>query len=145
VNGRRRYPRRTSARVIAASLDVAVGVRMLMPDDIFGTNPGYRLLDRIFFGDIPFGLVTLTCGLVGIAALRSDHFTWPAIITTIVALANWSIVAIALLKVNPGQIGSLAYVAIAATNIYALAHTARWQWMRGNPTGGNQSARAEVG
>lgn len=142
---RRRYPRNTSARVIAAGLDLAMGVRMLLPDDIFGTNRGYDILDRIFFGDTPFGLMTLTCGALAAAALFSDRFTWPAIAATVISLANWSIVAIALWKTNPSQIGSLAYTAIGATNIYALAHTARWQWQRKNPTGGNQSVGAQVG
>ena len=130
---RRRYPRSTSARIIASWLDVAIGVRLLMPDDILGGNPGYSLIRAIFYGDVPFGLITVVCGTVGVAAMFSTRLTWPAVITYVVSLAVWSTTSIALFWVNVGQIGSLAYIAIAATNGFALAHSARWQWQQKNP------------
>ena len=130
---RRRYPQRTSARVIAGFFDVTVGMRLLAPDDILGAVPGYRIANQVFFGDELLGGALLVGGLLMVGGLYTDALTWPAVVATVLSLATWATFALAIFWVNPAQIGSLAYIAIAVTNGFALAHTARWQWQRTNP------------
>lgn len=117
-------PRATSARVLAACFNLAVALRVLMPDEILGNphNHGYRLINVHFFGDIPFGLMLLLYGGVMLVGLRTDR--WPMLmhVATWLSLLTWTLVAVDIAIVNFSQIGSLVYALVAFLNGYAYLH-----------------------
>lgn len=124
-----RYPRVTSARVLAALFDVAVGLRLLWPDNILG-NPlasGYRLLDQHFYGDVPLGLALLAFGAVMTAGLYTDRGMRVVAGATWLSLMTWLLVAVDIALVSISQIGSLVYVLVAVMNGYAYAHLTEWR------------------
>lgn len=124
-----RYPRVTSARTLAALFDLAVAVRLLLPDDILG-NPqasGYRLLDVHFGGDLSLGLALLAYGALMTTGLYTDRWCRPVAVATWLSLMTWVLVAIDIALVSLSQIGTLAYLLIAAMNGYAYAHLTEWR------------------
>lgn len=124
-----RYPRVTSARALSALFNVAVGIRLLCPDVILGSplSPGYRLLDRHFFGDVPLGLALLLFGTVMIAGLYTDRWGRFVDVATWLAMLTWLVVAVDIALVSLSQIGTFAYALIAAMHGYAYAHVAGWR------------------
>lgn len=121
------YPRVTSARVLAAALNVGMGVRLLLPDDVLGSSTGYRLLRAHVFGDAPLGAVLLALGLVMGASLYTDRWRKAPSVATFLSMLTWGLVAVDLAIVNPSQMGTIAYGVLAAMNGYAYAHLAEWR------------------
>src|SRR4051794_4734004 len=124
------YPRVTSARVMAAVVDVAVGVRLLCPDEVLASSPGYRLMLEHFRADWPLGLALLAFGAVMVAALYRDRFGRAVDVATWLALITWGLVAVDLALVNISQLGTLAYGLVAVLHGYAYAHLLAWREQR---------------
>lgn len=116
-------PKATSARTLSAFFNVAVGLRLLLPDDILNANPGYRLLDQHFFGDIPFGLACLIFGVVMCFAIFTDYAPRKLIhAASWLSMITWLLVAFDISKVNISQFGSLVYMLVAALNAWGYWH-----------------------
>jgi hypothetical protein len=126
---RHHLPRVTSARTVAALLNVAMGVRLLWPDEILTNpaNPGYQQLARHVFGDVPLALALLTLGVVMTTGLYTDR--WQRIVegATWLSLLTWVVVAVDIALVNVSQLGTLVYAWVAVVNGYAYAHLREWQ------------------
>lgn len=123
-----RYPRVTSARVLATVFDIAVGLRLLWPDDSLGSSEGYRYAETHFLGDVGLGGGLLLMGLVMGTSLYTDRIDKIAGAVTLLALATWVLFAYDLLLVNGSQIGTFAYGILAAgVHGYALAHLLSWR------------------
>lgn len=121
------YPKVTSARVLSALFDVAVGLRLLWPDDSLGSSPGYALARAHFFGDAWLGAGLLVMGLVMGASLYAERLDKPAAVATVLGLVTWALFALDLLLTNGSQIGTFAYGILAAGgHAYALAHLLSW-------------------
>ena len=118
-----RYDRVTSARVLSAVFNLAVGLRLLWPDDSLVSSPAYGTVRAVFFGDGGLGAGLLLMGLVAGSALYTDAFERLAAAVTLLGLATWIVFAFGLLRDNGSQIGTLAYGILAAgVHAYAFAH-----------------------
>jgi hypothetical protein len=122
-----RYPRVTSARVLAALFDVAVGVRLLCPDEILTDGSAYALIERHFFGDIPLGIGLLLFGGVMTASLYTDRLLRATDVANLLALLTWVLFAVDLTITNVSQLGTLVYALVAAMHGYAYAHLSAWR------------------
>lgn len=122
-----RYPRASSARILAVAFDLAVAVRLLMPDDILGVNPSYRIANAMFFGDVGLGLGLLVYGAIMATSLVTDG--WPRFVQVVtwVALVTWLAFGIALTIDNAGQIGTIAYGLAVGVHGFAFWHLLMWQ------------------
>lgn len=120
----------TSARVLAAAFNLVIGIRLLIPDDILGSVPGYRLMYRHFLGpwagDAPLGVVCLALGAAMTAGLYSDRWSSWVKGATFLSMLTWGLVAIDLTIANPSQLGTFSYGLAAVLNIYAYSHLADW-------------------
>lgn len=122
------YPRVTSARVLAALFNAAVGFRLLLPDDSLDSSPGYRLAAVHFVDDVPFGLVLLALGAIQAFGLYSDRAGRLVDFATWGGLLTWLLFAIDLTLVNPSQLGTFAYGILAVgVHLYAYAHLLQWR------------------
>lgn len=121
------YPRVTSARVLSALLNVAMGVRLLCPDAMLDSTAGYRLLRAHVLGDAPLGLVLLALGAVMTASLYTDRGGRLPGLATFASMLTWLLVAVDLAIANPSQMGTVGYGVLAAMNGYALAHLLGWR------------------
>lgn len=127
-------PRGTSARILAACFNIAVGVRMLLPDDILGNdhNPSYRLINAHFFGDVPFGLMLLVYGAAMVFGLRSDRAPQLVHVASWLSMLTWLVVAIDIAAaIGLSQIGTLVYTLVVALNGFAYAHVLARQGVQG--------------
>lgn len=123
-----RYPRVTSARVLSALFNLAVGLRLLWPDDSLGSSPAYDLVERLFLGDVGLGMGALLMGAAMGASLYTERVDRPAIAATLLGLATWVVFALGLLFTNGSQIGTFAYGILAVgCHAYALAHLLSWR------------------
>lgn len=127
------YPQVTSARVLAAVFNLAVGLRLLWPDDSLGSSSGYTLARSHFlwnqFGDAPLGLGLVAFGLVmGVSLyVESCRVAYAAAAVTLLGLATWVLFALDLLLDNGSQIGTFAYGILAGgVHCYALSHLLSW-------------------
>lgn len=123
------YPRVTSARVLAAMFDIAVGLRLLWPDNILG-NPqiqAYRLLNAHFHGDAPLGLGLLVFGAVMLAGLYTDRCSRLVGAATWLSMLTWIVVAIDIALVTLSQLATVSYILVVALNAYAYAHLVEWR------------------
>lgn len=118
-----RYPRVTSARVLSSLFNLAVGLRLLWPDDSLGSSAGYRLAEAHFLGDAVLGTGLLVMGAIMAASLYTDRLDKIAGTATLLGLATWGLFAFDLALINGSQIGTFAYGILAAGgHCYALSH-----------------------
>jgi len=122
------YPRVTSARVLASLFNLAVGVRLLMPDTILDNpaNPSYRLASVHFLGDVPLGVGLLVYGAAMVASLYTDRWEVVPSVATWLSLVTWLLFAVDLALVNISQLGTLVYLLVAALNGFAYWHLLLW-------------------
>lgn len=133
-----RYPRVTSARVLSAGFNLAVGLRLLGPDDILGNprNPSYALLDRHFFGDVPLGVMLVALGAVMTVGLYTDRAGRVVGAATAWSVITWGLVAVDITLISLSQLGTLVYLLVAAMNCYAYAHLTAWRAQLRRGSGG---------
>ncbi len=130
--------------MLSAAFDIVVGLRLLLPDDILGSVPGYRLLDTHFVNDWVFGGGLLLLGVVMAVGLYTDRYPQLVSGAIWVSMLTWIVVAIDLVVVNPGQFGTFAYAVIAAMNGYAYAHAAEWSEQQRRDTRSDSGPSGEV-
>jgi hypothetical protein len=121
------YPRVTSARLLSALFDLAVGLRLLWPDDVLGSTGGYRLLALAFRGDVPLGVALLAFGAAQAAGLYTDRHGRVVDVATWLAMITWGLIGVLLAVTNPSQLGTLAYTLAAAIHAFAYAHLLAWR------------------
>ena len=113
----------TSARVLSALVNLAIGLRLLWPDDSLGSSPAYAMAETHFFGDVGLGVSLTLMGAVMWASLFTGRVDRLALAATFLALATWVLFAIDLLIENGSQIGTFAYgIPVAGGHAYAFAH-----------------------
>ena len=122
------YPRVTSVRILAPLFNLAVGVRLLMPDPILDNpaNVSYRLAAVHFRGDVFLGVGLLLYGAAMVASLYTDRWEAVPSVATWLSLVTWLLFAVDLALVNPSQLGTLVYLLVAALNGFAYWHLLLW-------------------
>lgn len=121
------WPRVTSARLLAACFDLAVGLRLLWPDEILGGSPSYAYLQQHFIGDVPLGIALLLFGGAMFASLYGDRAGELVDVAHWLSLLTWLLVAIDIGRVSISQIGSLVYGLVAVLNGFAYWHLRLWR------------------
>lgn len=118
----------TSARVLAALFNFAVGLRLLWPDNSLGGSPAYELVNRHFLGDVWLGIGLLVMGLLMGVSLYTERIDKVAAAVTVLGLVTWVLFAVDLFLTNGSQIGTFVYGILAGgCHAYALAHLLSWR------------------